>query len=697
MQDPEINRRMFLQGAAALGGAILFSASGHAAPPVKSTVKTVYVVFKCHLDIGFTGTQTDVLRRYYDHYIPDAMARAADLRAAGGMERYVWTVGSWLMWEYLAQATHAQQVRAAQAIADGDLAWHGIPFNWETEMVDPSLLAAGLDLSAALDKRFRTRTTGAKLTDVPGQTRSLVGPLARAGVTLLDIGVNPASSPPDVPALFRWRDPAGHEIVTLYHHSDYGGTVAVPGGDLAVSVQVRSDNSGVHPLDEIKTIYADLAREFPGAQIKAATLNQVAAALEPYRTALPVVTAEIGDTWVHGCASDPVKISRYRELCRQRREWLADGTLKAGSAEDRAWVPSLLLAPEHTWGCDVKTTLGDWSIYTPAELKAARAKDNFQKVAATWAEKRANNDAAASALPPGLAAKARARLETLTPRAPSLKGLSPLTPGLEIKTKHFVLALDPISGAICRLKERKTGREWASAVHPLGLFAYQTFSNADYKRFLEQYVTIHDWWPPQDFGKPGLDKYPALSRTWLPASHESYFGRDAHGERVVSTFTMPDPGASAPDVAWPERLTMTLTLPDDDPAMHLNLQWFGKAANRLPEALWLSFVPLAEAPDGWRFDKSGQAVNPRDVVSKGARSVHAVTDGASYHDAHGSLHLETWDAPVIAAGRRTLLDFDDRLPDMTGGVHVNLYNNTWGTNYPQWLGDDLRFRFVLRV
>ena len=34
---------------------------------------------------------------------------------------------------------------------------------------------------------------------------------------------------------------------------------------------------------------------------------------------------------------------------------------------------------------------------------------------------------------------------------------------------------------------------------------------------------------------------------------------------------------------------------------------------------------------------------------------------------------------------------------MAGGVHVSLFNNTWGTNYVMWLADDMRFRFTLRV
>ncbi len=411
MQDKAINRRTFLQGAAAAGGVLLLSpAAGLGAP--MAPVKTVYVVFKCHLDIGFTDTQAGVFRKYFDHYIPQAIDTAAALRQAGGEERYVWTIGSWLMYEYLEQASVAQRVRAAQAIRDGDLVWHALPFNWETEMLDRPLIEASLGFSASLDKRFGTKTIGAKLTDVPCQTRSLVGPLAQAGVALLDIGVNPASSPPAVPALFRWRDPEGAEVMVMYHLSDYGGTVVVPSGDVAVSVNVRGDNSGVHSADEIRKIYADLRHQFPRARIVASGLNTVAQALEPYRATLPVVSREIGDTWIYGCASDPVKVTQYRELSRLRREWLASGKLKAGCAADLAWVRWLILAPEHTWGCDIKTMLGDWNVYTPAELEPARSRPNFRKVESTWAEKRANNQAAVAALPPELGRQARERLNS---------------------------------------------------------------------------------------------------------------------------------------------------------------------------------------------------------------------------------------------------------------------------------------------
>ena len=92
------------------------------------------------------------------------------------------------------------------------------------------------------------------------------------------------------------------------------------------------------PSNEIKAFYAWLHTIFPGAQVVSTNLNTIATALEPLRSGLPVVTKEMGDTWIYGVGSDPGKVARYRELCRLRREWLSKGSFKSGDAVDLAFT-----------------------------------------------------------------------------------------------------------------------------------------------------------------------------------------------------------------------------------------------------------------------------------------------------------------------------------------------------------------------
>jgi hypothetical protein len=723
-----MHRRNLLKAlsAGALGACLKPLSQLVSAEEAAHQVKTVYVLYKCHLDVGFTDTEQGVIRTYFNDYFPHAMEIAEKLRESGGEERYVWTVAAWLLYEYLEQATAEQRRRMEKAIADGDFAWHAMPFTWNSEMLDRSLITSALGLSRALDRRFGKQTVAGKLTDVPCHTRGIVMPLANAGIRFLDIGDNAGCKAPEVPFmnddgatlsrsskdaqeaeedphayLFSWRDPTAPadvaaEIMVLYHPFDYGSTVAIPGTDVAVSIRVRGDNSGPHTVEEVKDSYRQLHSLYPGARIVPTNLSVIANALEPLRPKLPVVTKEMGDTWIYGVGSDPGKGARYRELCRLRGEWLSHGKLKLGDAIDLAMTRKLILAPEHNWGLSIGQYLEHPEVYSPKELASARsALEAFKKVDAEWAAKRADMDRAVAVLPPPLRQEAEKRLAGIVPKPPQTEGMAPLAPGTEIQGTHFILGLDAATGSIQRLQDRKTGREWASAEHPLASFCYQTLTSADFARFNKAYNTRPMGY---DFSKPGLEKYPVQSRTWQPSLQEAWAGKDGASQRIVLELRMPQAEAAlAGLVSWPERLTMEIRLPDSEPVVEITFQCLNKRANRLSEAMWLSFSPIAPEEDRWRLEKVNRPVSPHDVIAGGGLHLHAVTRNVDYSDAKGSFTLETLDAPLVSPGQRGLLVFDNNLPEMQEGVHVNLYNNLWGTAFPQWYGDDMRFRFVIRA
>ena len=480
-------------------------------------------MFKCHLDVGFIDTQAAVIKKYFEVYFPQAIRLAADLRNSGD-ERYVWTTGSWLIYQYLEQAAPAERRQMEQALASGDIAWHALPFTWQTELQEPSAITGALGFSQSLDRRFGRRTTGAKMSDVPGHSRGLIQPLAAASVKLLDIGVNSASTPPDVPAVFLWKDAGGASLVMLYHHTSYGGVVRIPRSDLAIAVEVRDDNSGPHTLPEIHQMYADLRQLFPAATIQAANLTDIANAVEPFRPSLPVVTEEIGDTWIYGVASDPVKLAHYRELLRLRQDWLNRGSFKIADATDLAFLAKFSLAVEHTWGTDTKTWL-DFDHYTPAALTSMLDDPKYRTVTGSWLEKRKNLDDAVATLPEPLKQEAVNRLASLKPIKPATADLQPYDASLPLITPHFTLALDPATGAIAELRHK--GRNWASLQHPLALLSYQTLSKQDYDRFLSSYITQQTDWAPKDFGKPNIEKFGPQSQMWMPKLTGCWFSETA--------------------------------------------------------------------------------------------------------------------------------------------------------------------------
>jgi hypothetical protein len=673
-------------------GALAGQASDSSAPDLQ--VKRVLVMFKCHLDVGFVDTQANVVKKYFEQHFPQAIQTAAALRSQGN-DRYVWTTGSWLLHQYLEQTAGPARQRMERAIQSGDIAWHALPFSWQTELMDRSLITGSLGLCRSLDQRFGRITTGAKMTDVPGHTRAIIGPLAEHGVKFLDVGVNSASTPPDVPPLFVWKDASGNSLMVMYHLQHYGGMVKVPGTDVAVDVEVRGDNRGPHTVAEIHQIYARLRMQFPNAQITASTLTDIANAVEPYRDRLPVVTSEIGDTWIYGVASDPVKLARYREVARLRSGWIANGEFQAGDATDLAFLGKFLLEVEHTWGTDTKKWL-DFDHYTPHDLEQVLNQPKYQVVLSSWAEKRRDLFDAIAALPSPLRAQATQRVQALQPAEPNTAGLQKHPSHDAIEAKHFLIALDPETGAIQQLHNKKTGRDWATARQLLALFSYQTLSKNDYDTFFADYLKSKASWAPKDFGKPNIERFGAESRIWLPSLTDCHRTQNETGHSIVAQLIINDRETGKTGrTAWPQKMYLELILPDAEPIVEIRFSWFKKSANRLPEALWFSFQPSVPDPRGWLLDKSGSSVSPFDVVTGGNRAMHAVLGGLRYQDAKGALRIESLDAPVVALGEKKPVYFSRSQPDLTKGFHFSLFNNGWGTNYVQWFGEDMCFRFKL--
>ena len=97
------------------------------------------------------------------------------------------------------------------------------------------------------------------------------------------------------------------------------------------------------------------------------------------------------------------------------------------------------------------------------------------------------------------------------------------------------------------------------------------------------------------------------------------------------------------------------------------------------------------------MEKLGEWVSPLDVVRNGSRHLHAVGEGVRWSRGAESLQIESLDAALVAPGQRSLLNFNNRRPALSGGMHFLLCNNMWGTNFPMWFGEDARFRFQLKL
>jgi hypothetical protein len=677
------------------------------------------VVFKTHLDVGFTDMPDRVLDRYVSDFFPRAVEVAAELGT--GRRGFIWTSGSWILRHALTTGSDEQREAVAGAVRDGGLAWHGLPFTTHTELLDRSLLEYGLGISRELDADFGRTTRVAKMTDVPGHTVGLVPVLADAGIEFLHIGVNPASQVPDVPPLFIWRAPNGAEVVVNYDRA-YGtaawGEAFVPdGASDALYIAFTNDNDGPPSTAEVLALYEELERRHPDAEVTASTLEGFWAATRHLRASLPVVEAEIGDSWIHGPAGDPAHLARFERLKRLRRRWEAEGSLVPGTREHTAVSDQLLLVAEHTWGLDFKKFLPDFTNYRKPDFHAARATDTFDPAAnppeaasaakwahlhghppyrysgveAGWNQQREYLATAERALPPMLGEEflSLPNRDVPPPSARPVRG--PITvQGVEIDVAP--------NGALVWLRDGN-GAVWADADHPIGEYVYETFTSSDYARWVDEYVrdvpTTGDWAIP-DLGRPGLDlaEPSAESIRFSPELAAAIYWEPRGAVVVDVAATLPEFAAST--FGAPRSIGFRYEFDLDTSTLTVGLRLEGRDVSRLPDAGWLRLSPLVTQPDGWRMVKVGSEVGINDVVAGGNRNMHAVE--SIRHEADGrSVEITPLSSALVSPGSPRLLRADDGFPDAAGGPHFHLHNTVWGTNFRMWSDDDLEFAFTISV
>ena len=631
----------------------------------------IHVVFKTHLDIGFTDHAEKVRRQYHERFIPQAIDTGEHFfRENPDEPRFIWTTGAWLIWDHLNSRSPAEIARLEQAIERGLITWHALPYTTHSELMSPALFRAGLSYATELDKRFGRQTIAAKMTDVPGHTLGVVPLMAQAGIRFLHLGVNTASPPPDVPDVFRWRAPSGEEIVVMYQKS-YGATHFPQGFTEGLSFAHTSDNIGPQSVPQTSEGLREIAAHNPGATLRASTLDAYAALLWDRRAEFPVLDIELGDSWIHGSASDPIKSARFRALQR---------TYDAFESEDLtpsrlAFGRELAMVAEHTCGVDIKSYLRDDKAWDRPAFEAARKTDyRFAYTEASWAEQRAYLDRSVDHLDQPDRARAEAALAELdVPAAvePSAAEAS-LTIGnwrIEVTPSGDIAALTTPSGI------RLAGRNGSL----LG-YRHESYDSADVARHMDTYLTHRAEWAILDHDKPGLAAATtARSAVWEP----SLAGTSATG------WQMHLPAFAHESLGAPARIEIVATALDGC-SIEIAVILRDKPANRMPEAGFLHFTPQGE--EDWSFEKTGLWQPAGRVAAYGGGQLQAIFAARS-----GNVTITPLDTPLVAPAGRPFMPFDKHPPAFDQGIRFNLHNNKWGTNFPMWWEGDFKARFRITL
>merc|ERR1711937_670101 len=91
---------------------------------------------------------------------------------------------------------------------------------------------------------------------------------------------------------------------------------------VALVFQFTGDNGGLPDANGVIKFWAKLQAKFPEATIQASSMDDFYKEVvkKGDLASLPVVTGEIGDSWLYGAPADPIKVATFRETRRALEE-----------------------------------------------------------------------------------------------------------------------------------------------------------------------------------------------------------------------------------------------------------------------------------------------------------------------------------------------------------------------------------------
>ena len=313
--------------------------------------------------------------------------------------------------------------------------------------------------------------------------------------------------------------------------------VGMPGLDEVMCYAWRGDNYGPAGAAEVRDDFWKFGRLFPNAVVQASTLGDFFQLIEgspALRAALPTLSSELGDTWMYGCSSDPLKLAKMRAMQRAFTQCHAAGRCGVNTEPHiNMFVHYALKLFEHTWGGSTShhmnvTRAEVEHVWTTEQMRRAKADGTYKfigKMESTWDEQRLYIDKALDALGPpaqgsnsntntntnsstsskttgsALAAAIQAEFAILTAPAPSIARLladnfSAVPPNEwadPIQMGRLTIAFDRATGALVRLDStaEEEGTGWASPINPIGRVVYKSHSYTEWDTFVKTYMYTH--------------------------------------------------------------------------------------------------------------------------------------------------------------------------------------------------------------
>ncbi|MDF2543669.1 MAG: hypothetical protein K0S47_3387 [Herbinix sp.] len=258
-----------------------------------------------------------------------------------------------------------------------------------------------------------------------------------------------------------------------------------------------------------------------------------------------------------------------------------------------------------------------------------------------------------------------------------------------IENHRYRLTFSKTNGCISELFDKKLMKVLLKEYNNKSVFAYQydRYGIEEITTYLREYAYRYSTWGIQDYGR---EAYPECD-------HKTY--APTFKEYVIDSNTVTFKFESMESVEWygdAKEITLEVTLPPVGDEIYVNLRLKNKQECPYVESGTLLF-PFAKNLDQYYVNKSNAVLNVATDIQEDANHVFYCLENFIYgtDEDHG-LCIITKDSPLVSLGNTGIYKYmrDYKAPEEPI-AYFNLFNNMWGTNFPQWIGGDFTYRYIL--
>lgn len=257
----------------------------------------------------------------------------------------------------------------------------------------------------------------------------------------------------------------------------------------------------------------------------------------------------------------------------------------------------------------------------------------------------------------------------------------------------YRIVVDPATGTIKSLKDKSTGHEWVGKYeeHGFAQYQYDIYSGEEATKFLvDSTVQYHDWQVNQLVRKDYFSQEHVCS---VPDK----FSVEGKVEEKSATIIMKSKitDNSVKEYGNINELITEITIYEDKPFIDLQYYLKDKEKTFCVESGHFVF-PINLKNSQVNINKLGSVINPAvDIIEGGNHNLYCCENWVDMTDGEKGMAVIPYDTQLFSIGSSGILNCRRTYMKEEPILLFNVFNNSYGCNFPQWMDGDYAFHYRL--